>query len=96
MRYKSKARALAIVLAIVAVVGLLGCGCCGGLLYWGMELDTQQMADAVRNDPNVQQELGGIEKINYNWIKTGEANNETFVYDDVATLESRRIVPEYY
>jgi hypothetical protein len=62
------------ILGIIGVGGLLVCGCCGGLSWWGFSQGTQMMAEfakqEVQDHPKIQEHLGGISSASMNFVKS--------------------------
>ena len=84
-----------IILGVMGVIFVLGCGCCGAVFYLVMKVDAQQMAASVKNDPNVQRELGGIETCKINWSETWEEESDTvYVYDVSGPKGSGKLIIE--
>lgn len=73
---------LGIVGAIVAVGALF---CCGGgilLMRFGFDIMTVEVRDALAARPEVRENIGDIESLELNFVRSSTNNDdETFVYD---------------
>jgi hypothetical protein len=67
------------IIVIVVLLGLtlVGCLCCGGLGYFGIQAAGQQVVDLVQDDPQVQEQLGGITSSSMNIMATAEEQQDT-------------------
>ena len=89
-------RIVIIVMAVIGVLGLFTCGCCGGLAYFGMKLDSQDVASSVEGDTTFQSEIGFVESCDFNISATASAADDVFVYDVVGEKGKGRLyVTEY-
>jgi hypothetical protein len=72
---KPKGSAGKIILIILGVVlggSVLGCGCCGGFMYWGLGQAGRQIADQVRNHPAIVEHIGSDVTCSMNIMATGQ------------------------
>jgi hypothetical protein len=73
------------VIAIVGGLGLLSCCCCGGFGYFALDQAGQQVAGALRSNPIVQEQLGGVDDVSLNLEATGAegqtGGGQVLVYD---------------
>lgn len=72
----------ALVITIIVMV-LGGIGCCGGLFYFGLNVFNEEVKAQVVDNPVLKEQLGDLETMTVNFIKTGEANNEDVIVYDV-------------
>ena len=82
-----------IILGIVGGIGVLGCGCCGAVIYLGSKVDAQDMAAAVKDDPNVRREIGEIKTCKMNWPETWAEDSDTiYIYDVTGPNGSGKLI----
>ena len=80
--------------------GLLVCGCCGGVMMFGLSTMSSSMEDEVAGDPAIQQHIGEIRSMNLNLAATGEeaqkrANGKNImVYDVKGTAGDGQLIGE--
>ncbi len=84
-----------IVIGVIGLGGLLACGCCGGLTFFGMNVAADQVADSLRDNPVVVEHLGEIKECNWN---VGESfqhdDDDVMVFDVEGSQGSGKIIGE--
>ena len=64
-----KSNPLIWILAIVGVGGILVCGCCTGILYWGVGATGTQLASMlkrqIQNDPVIVEQIGSLDTVTW-------------------------------
>ena len=72
------------VLIILGVVLLLGLLCGGGvvsLMFFGLNVFTEQVVQEIRDNPVIVEHIGKIEDTDTEWVATAAANDdEVFVF----------------
>lgn len=92
---RSSSKIVWIILGIVGGIGVLGCGCCGALFTLGAKADAQDMAAAVKDDPNVRREIGEIKTCKINWSETWAVESDTvYIYDVTGPNGSGKLIIE--
>lgn len=69
------------VVAAVFAPFLLMCGCCGGLMQWGMNEKGKEMIAAVEADETFQAEIGQDATASINWSASMSAGEDIMVFD---------------
>jgi|GEM_PF-5380673 len=72
----------AIVILIIGTV-LGGIGCCGGFFYFGLNVFNEEIKAQIKDNAILQEQLGELESMSVNFVKTGEANNDDVIVYDV-------------
>jgi hypothetical protein len=81
-RKKSNAWIWVLLACIAGGTVLMCCGGGGGLVYFGLNLIGQEVADDLRDHPKVQEQLGGIEEISFNFTKSAARDDDDeYVFD---------------
>jgi hypothetical protein len=70
---------------------LLCCGACGGLVFFGLELIEDEIADSLKDDPVIQEHLGEVSSVELNMWESlreemknpTEADEESWMAFDV-------------
>ena len=68
------------VMLILGAIFILGCGCCGGLFYWGIGFLADSVTESYGNNPILVEKIGEIESASFNFKATGENEGE-LVFD---------------
>jgi hypothetical protein len=101
-------KTLLIILAVLGVLGLVCCGSIGGLFWFGAsklnEIASQELRRRLDESPVAAAELGTIESLSINLMKTGQYNEKNnaggegeqafIVFDVKASKTSGEIVCE--
>lgn len=54
---------------------------CGGAVYFGLSIESEQLKQSLRENPVVQEHLGTVKEVSLDMVKTAaEEDDETFVY----------------
>lgn len=69
------------VVAAVFAPFLLVCGCCGGLMQWGMNEKGREILAAVEEDETFKAEIGERASATINWSDSVSAGTDVMVYD---------------
>lgn len=63
------------------LVALLCCGGAGGVVYYGIDVFTDQVAANLRENPVIREHIGEIEDLDMNWLDSAEAEgDDEFVF----------------
>ncbi len=92
----SGGRAVLIVFAILAGLGVLCCGAGGIVTYtvfsFGEQVLVEDIRSQLQDDPTIKNELGGIESMEVNWAASMMHEDEdTMIYDVRGTLGQGRL-----
>jgi hypothetical protein len=78
-----------IVIGIIGALGLLSCGGCVGLYFFGVNAMEEEYADSLAQYPAVRQHLGEIRELDFQLMKSGEhADENAYVFDVVGSKAS--------
>ena len=64
-------------------VGLAGVCCCGGVIYFGMQVVTEGVGEQLCHHPTVVEHIGEVEQFSFNFMETGnaEGSGDVLVFD---------------
>lgn len=68
------------VMLVLGSVFILGCGCCGGLFYWGMGFLANSVTESYKENAILVEKIGEIKSVSFNLTATGENEGE-LVFD---------------
>lgn len=68
------------VMLVLGSVFILGCGCCGGLFYWGMGFLANSVTESYKENAILVEKIGEIKSVSFNFAATGENEGE-LVFD---------------
>jgi hypothetical protein len=79
--------------------GLLICGCCGGVMMFGLSAASGALEDEVADHPAIQQNIGEIQSLSMNLTATGEeqqkgSGKNVIVYDVKGSAASGQLIAE--
>jgi hypothetical protein len=67
--------------------------CCGGVVYFGMALVTEEVADQLRYHPVVLEHVGEVEEFQINWAKSiNEDDNVDLWFYNVKGTKGRGVI----
>ena len=88
----SATKIVLIILGIVGGLGLLGCGCCGGVWYWGVSNLSNVVKEQYSTHPTFQDKIGEVQKFSTNLTATGEQGQGALVFDVKGSKGSGQLI----
>ncbi len=79
------------VILILGIVFILGCGCCGGLFYWGIGFLADSVTKSYGDHPILVEKIGEIESASFNMQATGESEGE-LVFDLKGSKQNGQLI----
>lgn len=77
----------------LVVAGLAFICCCGGVVYFGMAMMTEEIAGQLRYHPLVLEHVGEVEEFDVNWVKSmNEDDNMDLWFYDVKGTKGRGVI----
>ncbi len=71
------------VLGIFGGLGLLSCGCCTGIFYFGMSVLSNEVETEFGSHPLVVEKIGTVSSISFNFSATGALGEDNLLLFDM-------------